>query len=187
MNTICGRKQIAWLGLRWVKILSIAEGRASALTMILWPHGALLRPSCGLPSSTERPRLMPDKPPYGSPCNNCGLCCKEALCPLAMLLLRPNDFSNSQSSGAWDGPCPMLLESNRCGLMETPEAFYPVKAAARGKENLQKAAAQLIGAGHGCDAQLDGEPDNQIFREAMRRRARPHKTAAALKTWGLGP
>lgn len=97
-------------------------------------------------------RGTPVKPPYGSPCNRCGLCCMNELCPLAASLFRRTD-----------GPCPALLsvgDGYSCGLVLSPERFAPMLAFAEGKDRLSAAAAALIGAGHGCDAQTPGEQDN---------------------------
>lgn len=102
-----------------------------------------------------------------------------------MFMFRPQQANTEPGSVAWDGPCPALLPDNRCGLIEAPERFFPFRVAVRGKEMLSAAAAQLVGAGCGCDAQVDGEPDNQEFRDAMRRRSNHHRTEAALRVWGI--
>jgi len=127
---------------------------------------------------------MPDKPPYGQPCNNCGQCCREVLCPLAMLLFRPSKFYTAPSTNSWRGPCPALDAENQCGAIKNPQAFSPVRTAVMGKEAMAAAAAQLVGAGKGCDAQVDGEPDDPAFRARVLQGS-GLKTDKALAVWGL--
>lgn len=119
--------------------------------------------------------LLP-KPAYGSPCNGCGRCCIDQLCPLGELLFT--------STGA---PCPALLRENGgrlvCGLVKDPNSFRkgdPIL--------LASAAATLIGAGIACDAVLGGEREPSILeRRKMIERAEPFKkrARAALEAWGL--
>lgn len=122
---------------------------------------------------------MIDKPPHGSPCNNCGHCCRSELCPLAWKVF-----------GRIPGPCPALEPIDNgggtCGLIQNPQAYARVRALTQGVSTLSKAAAFLIGAGRGCDALLEDEPINMQFRERMlagnpnRREAR-----AAKRAWGI--
>jgi hypothetical protein len=56
---------------------------------------------------------LTDKPPYGQPCNGCGQCCMNELCPLGNAVFK-----------RWDGPCPALEsegERYACGLVKHPE------------------------------------------------------------------
>lgn len=122
---------------------------------------------------------MAQKPPHGSPCNNCGWCCMECLCVLGKHVFKKED-----------GPCPALERQNGtwgCALVSRPRDFSPVKAAAHGAEEMSKAASVLIGAGIGCDAQADGEPPNLVFlmeMEAERFFSRT-KMHIAAKRWGV--
>jgi len=75
---------------------------------------------------TEKERLA--KPPFGSPCNHCGLCCRLELCPVAVIA-----FPNANL------PCPALTDENRCGLV--------LAELAAGMEPL---VANGLGIGSGC-------------------------------------
>lgn len=120
------------------------------------------------------------KPAYGTPCNNCGDCCRESLCPLGTRLF-------NQASG----PCPALEadgERGVCGLVAHPARYAPVRAAICGPARLIEAALLLIGAGHGCDAQLQNEPRApKAYYRTLRQAAiyaRP-RVPAALSAWGV--
>ena len=121
------------------------------------------------------------KPPHGSPCNRCGQCCEESLCPLGARLF-----------GRDLGPCPALLyEGNLsvCGLVAAPARFARVRAARLGPTALSQAAAVLTGSGMGCDAKLsDGEAVDWSFRKKMVAWADTHasEVKAALRAWGFG-
>ncbi len=118
------------------------------------------------------------KPAYGSPCNGCGLCCKNELCPLGAFVF--ND---------WKGPCPALHENDgqfSCGLVNKPETYAPVLTAISGKDAMSKAALHLIGSGAGCDARLDGESNNPAFSIRLARLGRKRSAAnAAKRLWGV--
>jgi hypothetical protein len=120
------------------------------------------------------------KPPYGSPCNKCGGCCEDRVCPLGQLV-----FSRQH------GPCPALQlnadMTGTCGLVEHPRTWAPFRATTVGEENMRKAALLLIGADSGCDALLEGEKANEAFRAALIRKARQgqHPRNVALHAWGL--
>jgi hypothetical protein len=121
---------------------------------------------------------MIDKPPHGQPCNNCGQCCSEMLCPLGLALFGGPEFRQ----------CPALEpdgERFACGLMNNPMAYALRQTLMHGKEVMSRTAAHLIGAGRGCDAQLDGEPADEVFRAAMRSRRNIALTDRCLKVWGL--
>jgi len=111
---------------------------------------------------------LDNKPVYGAPCNGCGLCCIASLCALGQHVF-----------GRIEGPCPALgidddLKSS-CGLVtaSTPE--------------MSAAAKLIIGAGDGCDARFDGEPQNQEtvdkFTTIVLRTARAFKQAKFM--WGM--
>lgn len=72
---------------------------------------------------------------------------------------------------------------SRCGLIANPADYVPELAAHHSNDTLAAAAAQLVGAGHGCDAQRPGEPYN--FKAAARMRAGLDIKAAhqAAKIW----
>lgn len=114
---------------------------------------------------------MLQKPPHGQPCNNCGECCKAELCPLGQLLFRQVE-----------GPCPALVD-NKCGLVSHPMRFAPFRTVAHGAQRMSEAAAHCIGAGIGCDAQLEDEPYDQEFGARIRRNADMPRTARALRLW----
>lgn len=120
------------------------------------------------------------KPPYGSPCNNCGQCCRDNLCPLGEHVFE-----------RWEGPCPALEEDSlgsRCGLVASPRAYAPVRTSRFGARAMSGAAALLIGAGGGCDAQLEGEAVHPETRLKMREAARAIPMAAieaAARMWGF--
>lgn len=83
-----------------------------------------------------------------------------------------------------EGPCP-ALEGDKCGLMMNPRAYAPVRAALLGDKPLSDAAAHLIGAGKGCDAQADDEPADEAYSRRIRQESNPRKTNAALRVWGF--
>lgn len=95
------------------------------------------------------PRHMAkNKPPHGSPCNNCGLCCYISQCKISVALF-----------GRGAVPCPALIRKNNryvCGVIDALEE--------RPDATLQATAAKIIlGAGRGCDCRINGEPINHSF------------------------
>lgn len=89
------------------------------------------------------------KAPYGSVCNNCGLCCQRSLCTLAEIT-----FPDAEA------PCPALRmgpDGSSCGLVADPASFAPERSAKVGNAALRAAARLSIGAGLGCDAIGDDE------------------------------
>lgn len=85
---------------------------------------------------------LPDKPPYGSPCNGCGLCCSLELCLAGKLVYgldRP-------------APCP--------GLKITPDGArtYCSLVAAEAEANLDQVLVNLLGIGFGCSMSDDDTP-----------------------------
>jgi len=121
---------------------------------------------------------MIQKPSHGSPCNGCGACCRQELCPLGAGIFR-----------TWEGPCPALIPEGAhfaCGLIRNPQEYAPVRAAMHGTESLREAARYLVGAGVGCDTLGDGETPNLDLRRAFARHNRGRvATSAALKLWGV--
>ena len=119
------------------------------------------------------------KPPHGSPCNRCGLCCVATLCPLARVV-----FGRSL------GPCPALsydADGSRCGLVDEPMKYAMKVTMKSGVEATRSAAKQLIGSSLGCDARFNGEPIDEAFYGRLRDHDR--KTASvtrkAKKVWGI--
>ena len=90
-------------------------------------------------------RNAPPKPAEGDPCNGCGLCCTDTLCPAGLLLYRRRN-----------GPCPALRWQDDpprylCGLLAD---------APRWKFRL---LTRWISIGSGCDSGaeiLDQEKDH---------------------------
>ena len=114
--------------------------------------------------------LAARKPPHGSPCTRCGLCCIATLCELARSIFH-------QTSG----PCPALVwegENSACGLVVASQQHAPDYA---------KAAALVIGSGDGCDCRINGEPINNAFnaRLAAQDIARADEIAKARDLLGL--
>jgi hypothetical protein len=112
------------------------------------------------------PRDMVErKPPHGSPCTACGLCCHIMLCRLALGVF-----------GDQPGPCPaLLLDSARrssCGLV----------AAATDAAH-RNAALHLIRAGDGCDCRINGEARNVAFDARVDGRENPRLTKQAAYLW----
>lgn len=94
---------------------------------------------------------MLQKPPHGSPCNGCGMCCADQRCPLGQVVFGPG------------GRCPALqmqMPGFVCGLLVDPGKYAPDVVARHGEAEAKNAGAYLIGAGYGCDSQLEGEPYN---------------------------
>jgi hypothetical protein len=121
------------------------------------------------------------KPPHGAPCNGCGYCCEEELCPLASMLFR-----------RVEGPCPALQpdrDRRICGLMANPGQYAPVRAFVVGTKALSDAASVLIGVGVGCDAQTEDEPYNKAFGQRLRREfsRNADRVNRALIAWGFPP
>lgn len=117
------------------------------------------------------------KPPYGAPCNGCGLCCKAVLCPLAERVFKRGD----------QGPCPALREDNLCGMVVEPMKWRRSQTWKHGEEKMRAAALLLVGSGWGCDARFNGEPDDQAFRLKLRQMERESRaqTEKARKLWDV--
>jgi len=107
------------------------------------------------------------KPPHGSACNRCGVCCLVTLCDIGRAV-----------HGRDRGPCPSLRWDgplSSCGLAQL------------GPPRLNNAAAVLIRAGEGCDCRINGEPVNAAFHawQDQLDRERAAEIKAARKLWGL--
>lgn len=116
------------------------------------------------------------KPPHGAPCNGCGQCCMDQLCPLATAIF-----------GARPGPCWALERKGvgyACGLVESPNDWAPVQVLLHGRDATSKAAAILIGAGLGCDARAEGEPENRLWLALAKSRIDDAAVARAMTIWG---
>lgn len=124
---------------------------------------------------------MIEKPPYGSPCNSCGLCCENQLCPLGASIF-----------GTWNGPCPALVSESDgkriCGVVKNPGLYASIANLLKnGASKMSEAALVLIGHGVGCDAQVEDEPDNPEFRRRMRQYSSRERVQAdrALLAWDI--
>jgi hypothetical protein len=94
-------------------------------------------------------RDAPAKPPAGSACNGCGVCCASEPCPPGMLLsLRVR------------GRCRLLRfdaahASYRCGLMPESSNAPQSRFVAWRRRLRRRLAARWIGAGLGCDSLVE--------------------------------
>jgi hypothetical protein len=119
-----------------------------------------------------------EKPPHGQPCNGCGGCCAEQLCPLAA----------AHFGGSVDRRCPALEpDGDRfvCGLIAHPMAYAMTLTLLHGVDAMSKAAADLVGAGRGCDALLEDEEPDLAFRARMRASRNRALSDRSIKLWGL--
>lgn len=92
--------------------------------------------------------LVDRKPPHGSPCTRCGVCCIASLCETGAKV-----FDQRK------GPCPALKwdpgEQSYCDLARNPTGYL-----LGDKDRLSVAMKLLIGNGAGCDMVFHGEPRN---------------------------
>lgn len=94
--------------------------------------------------------LAPAKPPVGTACNGCGLCCAAEPCPLGMVLSRRR--RGSCVALQWSEP----EARYRCGALAEPQRWLP----ALPEGMARSLAARWIAAGRGCDAELEpADPD----------------------------
>lgn len=85
------------------------------------------------------------KPPYGAPCNGCGLCCHREVCAIGIKYF-----------GDVPAPCPGLVWRNdkyRCAVMEAEEEMIQENPALTPKTTIK----QMLGGGMGCDATTEEE------------------------------
>lgn len=101
------------------------------------------------------------KPNYGQPCNGCGKCCMDTVCPLGQFLFEQEE-----------GPCPALEWADdkwRCGIILDPRKFAPVRVARYGVDKMRAALLYLLGPGLGCDAELEQDTFDPSFYAMMNR------------------
>jgi|SRR5215472_3999387 len=113
-------------------------------------------------------QMFEKKPPHGSPCNRCGVCCYVVQCELSRHVF--GDLGR--------GPCPALSpdgDDYKCGL------------ACEGPLIKRQATAVLIGAGDGCDARFNGEPVNLAFNQRLAKldQERAAEIRTARIVWGM--
>lgn len=87
--------------------------------------------------------LSAQKPPYGDPCNGCGMCCQEEACHLSVVYLGSSVAPCIALE--WDGEryrCGLVLHSSK--YLETPEF---------GDEVIAPLLSELLGVGKGCCAE----------------------------------
>lgn len=122
---------------------------------------------------------MLQKPPHGKPCNSCGLCCMDQLCPLARHIF-----------GETPGPCPALEPARpgyTCGLVAAPSSYAPAIAREHGELKSSETAALIIGAGLGCDASAPGEIRDEIWLASVKLHFLQMllRIEDALRLWGI--
>jgi|SRR5215475_5166835 len=128
------------------------------------------------------------KPPHGSPCNRCGLCCMASLCDLGQHLFHRD---------AYPGPCPALRSDGEgtysCDVVANPQDYMRHTAYLASEpchvNHLRRAALVIIGAGDGCDARFNGEPRNHAFGDALDDKYQhgvfKFLLTRARQTWGM--
>jgi hypothetical protein len=68
-------------------------------------------------------------------------------------------------------PCPALLWTycgSRCGLVQEPAMFAPVRTRIHGETRMRNAAMRILGSGKGCDARYTDEDENKGFQARVR-------------------
>jgi hypothetical protein len=125
--------------------------------------------------------LLAKKPPYGAPCNRCGLCCMATACPLGQYVFKRPEYNGE--------PCPGLVKDGDdygCDVVAHPERYASgARVLQFGVERLREAALLLIGAGNGCDARFNGEPRNDSVDQRFAGLKR--ENAHAKRVWGARP
>lgn len=131
------------------------------------------------PLAFVAPRQMLDrKPPHGSPCNGCGLCCVATTCKLGQHLFKQER-----------GPCPALVHNGdltyACGVVRSP--LHYMKASATNVSEMRDAALLIIGAADGCDARFNGEWINHDFHRRQNKidRERASEMRKARDLWKM--
>ena len=119
------------------------------------------------------------KPPYGEPCNRCGVCCMATACPLGQFVFRRPEYNGEM--------CPGLAEdadgTYGCDVVAHPERYASRHRVLKfGIGPLRRAALLLIGASDGCDARFNGEPRNDSVDQRFAGHAR--ESAQAKRMWG---
>ncbi len=99
--------------------------------------------------------LAPPKPPEGTPCNGCGVCCLAEPCPLGVVVSR-----------RWSGACRALVWSQEagryhCGVLA--QAYVGARPRVDGRKAplwrrlWWRWVHRMIAAGVGCDAAYEAE------------------------------
>lgn len=97
----------------------------------------------------------PKKPPYGSQCNRCGVCCAAEPCPVAHLFLW--QFTGACRALQWQE----TEQCYACGMAVNPKQF--IKFIPRNLESyFARWFAKRIAAGIGCDSKV-GLADSEQF------------------------
>lgn len=123
------------------------------------------------------PRSMVDKkPPHGSPCNNCGLCCWSSKCDIGRALF-----------GGSDGPCPALRfdseQKSFCNVIANPQQYTTHDI-----DEARAAAALLLYAGKGCTMRINGEMNSQFMALLFDFDTQnEHALDEAAALWGIRP
>jgi hypothetical protein len=99
----------------------------------------------------------PVKPAIGAACNGCGVCCAWQPCPLGMLVSRRRH--GSCSALHWNAE----VQRYRCAVIAAPQTLWP-RLPALLHIPLAWLARRWIGAGLGCDSDLDATPARQNSR-----------------------
>jgi hypothetical protein len=130
------------------------------------------------------PQAPPDppyrKPAHGQPCNSCGRCCLASPCDLSQKFFGIGETAR----------CPALLwtyAGSRCGLVQEPEHFAPIRTRKYGAQRMKEAAKRILGSGWGCGMRWQDEPANEAFlvTQAHNRR-RLHKLRLLdQRLWGI--
>jgi hypothetical protein len=98
--------------------------------------------------------LVPDapaKPPLGTACNGCGVCCAWQPCPLGMLV--SGRRHGACSALRWDGG----LQRYHCAAVAAPRSVWP-RLPTLLHAPLSWLARRWIAAGRGCDSTLQTRP-----------------------------
>lgn len=118
--------------------------------------------------------MVAKKPPHGSPCNNCGLCCWTKKCDIGRALF-----------GSSDGRCPALCFDGKnesyCDVVRNT-SLYTTHA----PDEARAAALLLLFAGHGCTMRINGEM-NSDFNNKLDDFERSHRSEFdhACDIWGV--
>ena len=87
----------------------------------------------------------PPKPAVGAPCNGCGICCLVEPCPVGIIVSKRRH--GACDALRWDA----TEQHYRCGLLSGKKDRRPRWLAAL----WQRWARRVIGAGVGCDCDLE--------------------------------
>jgi hypothetical protein len=123
--------------------------------------------------------MIDSKPPHGSPCNKCGICCMSWKCELGRWL-----FGDTVSR------CPALKivpGGYECGVIHDPRSYDSIRTAIHGEDRMRKSALLITRAGQGCDARVNGESINHAFNSQLDRDDAKRRRAwrEARQAWGI--